>query len=113
MTNIKQLITLRKNRISNKIKATSNRVRLTVFKSLKYDYIQIIDDKKHICIGGASTKNISGKNKMEKAKLLGEKIAKILNDNKITSVVFDRRGYKFHGRIKTIVEEIRKQHINL
>jgi len=113
MIKSKQIIALRKNRVTNKIRAVSDRPRLVVFKSLKYDYVQILDDAKHICLGGASTKNLSGKNKAEKAQKLGEKIGKMLTDKKISNVVFDRRGYKYHGRIKIIVEAIRAQHINL
>lgn len=82
-----------------------------VYKSSLYDYIYIIDPKTNNAIFSMSTKKIEGKNRSEKAEKLGDQIAKKLIDNKIKSIVFDKSGYKYHGRIKVLTEAMRKNGI--
>ncbi len=109
---VQQSVGLRRAKVSAKVKAHTDRIRITVYKSLNYDYLQAIDDKQHKTIAGVTTKKVEGKSRMEKAEKLGETLAQILNEKKIKNVVFDRRGYKYHGRIKTIAESLRKNGIN-
>lgn len=101
----------RKNKISKKIKVVSNRIRIIVFKSIKYDYIQAIDDEKNITLTTFTTKKIKSEKKIEKDVKIAEAMAEFLNSKKIVSIVFDRRGYRYHGRIKIIAETLRKNGI--
>jgi large subunit ribosomal protein L18 len=98
-------------RIRNKILGTAERPRLNVFRSLNHIYAQIIDDVKGVTIVAASTKdkefNGCGGN-IEAAKKIGLEIAKKALDKQITSVVFDRGGYIYHGRIKELAEGARE-----
>ena len=95
---------IRKNRIRAKISGTKLRPRLSVFRSNKLLYVQLIDDKNGVTLASAS-----GKDAKEIAKSLVAK-AKL---KKITRVVFDRSGYKYHGKIKLIAEEVRAQGIKI
>ena len=97
----------------NKVKKFSkNRYRISVFKSLKNISAQIIDDKeKRTLISVSSTeKDIKSKKmkKTETSALLGEVLAKRASEKKINKVYFDRGGYKYHGRIKTFADSLRK-----
>ena len=90
---------------------TSARPRLSVFRSNKYIYAQIIDDAKGktLVSAGSKDKEIKeAKTRMEKAGLVGEIIAKRGAKAKIKKVVFDRSGYKYHGIIKALAEGARK-----
>lgn len=98
----------RRTKIRAKITGTKQRPRLSVFKSNKAIYLQLIDDKTGKTLVSASTKEIKNKDKkqvisQELGKLLAEK-AKAL---KIAKVVFDRGGYKFHGRVKAVADGAR------
>ena len=101
----------RKLRIRKKIRGTSDRPRITVYKSNRYTYIQAIDDTKGVTIASAS--NIQKefreiKNRVEDAGKLGEIIAKRLKEKKIETAVFDRNGYVYHGIVKAIADGARK-----
>lgn len=104
-------IQLRKNRIRKKIKSDQIKTRVLVIKSLKYDSLQAIDENTNQVIAGISTKDITGKNRQEKDKKIGENFAEILKNKKIDQIIFDRSGYKYHGRIKLIAESLRKNGI--
>jgi len=98
-----------------RIFGTTEKPRLVVYKSLKYTYAQIVDDSKDKTIFGASdlTKEVKAnakkaKSKMDASKLVGEFIAKKAVEKKIKKVVFDRNGYKYHGRVKALAEGARK-----
>lgn len=96
-------------RIRNKITGTKDRPRLTVFRSNRYVYAQIIDDNKGFTLASASS--IKAKEKSSKAKLaktIGEELAKKAKTKKVTTVVFDRRGYKYHGIVKALAEGARE-----
>lgn len=105
---------IRHKRIRKALFGTSSRPRLTVFISLNNVYAQIIDDEKGLTIVSASSldKDIKGQIKDKKmteiAKFIGATIAKRALEKEITDVVFDRSGYKFHGRVKALAEEARK-----
>ncbi len=101
----------RKLRIRKRIRGTSDKPRITVYKSNRYTYIQAIDDTKGITIASAS--NIEKelrevKNRVEDVGKLGETIAKRLKDKKIETAVFDRNGYVYHGKVKAIADGARK-----
>lgn len=102
----------KQSKTTNKIKTVSNRVRVVIYKSLKFDYINALDDSKNIIICGLSTQKIEGKTKKDKAQILGENFAKLLLKKNIKNIVFDRKGYKYHGRIKIICDAMRKNGIN-
>ena len=100
-----QLRDNRKRRIRAKVFGTPERPRLTVYCSLTTVYAQIIDDLAGKTLAAGNTKK--GKN-IEKSKKLGEEIAKKAKDLKITTVVFDRNGRKYHGRIKALADAARE-----
>ena len=104
----------KKFRVRNKIKKVSSieRFRLSVSRSAKNISAQIIDDVKNITLVSASsnTKEIKSqkKSKKELSTLVAETLAKKAKDLKITKVYFDRGIYKYHGRVKLLAEELRK-----
>lgn len=98
----------RKARARAKILGTKDMPRLSVFRSNKFTYAQLIDDSAGKTLASASTIDIKGKAKISKSEILGEKLAKIAAEKKITSAVFDRGSYKYHGRVKAVAESARK-----
>ncbi len=98
----------RQKSIRSKILGTKKRPRLSVFRSLNYIYVQLIDDKKGKTMVSAGDKGIKKGNKTEKAFKVGEEIAKKALGKKIEEVIFDRSGYKYHGRVKALAEGARK-----
>jgi large subunit ribosomal protein L18 len=95
--------------IRSKIRGTAERPRLTVFRSNKQIYVQIIDDKTGKTLASASSLKMEEKvNKKEQAAKVGEAISKIALESGITSVVFDRNGYLYHGRLKEVADAARK-----
>lgn len=101
----------RQRRIKARISGTAKRPRLALFRSNKHLYAQLIDDEKHVTLASLSDKDM-GKAKqgkgLEVAKRFGELLAKQAKDAKITQVVFDRRGYAYHGMIQTVAEALRQ-----
>jgi large subunit ribosomal protein L18 len=102
-------------RVRKKITGTAERPRLAVFKSLKQIYAQIIDDTSGVTLAAASSlskeieKEIgSAKNKTEKGKVVGKLIAEKATEKGIKSVLFDRSGYRYHGRVQAIAEGARE-----
>ena len=102
-------------RVSNKVKkvASKDRYRLSISRSSKNIFAQIIDDNKNITLISASSiekdiKSGSKENKTELSKIVAEKLAKKAQDKKITKIFFDRGIYKYHGRIKIFAETLRK-----
>lgn len=102
---------LTKNHSKIRLRSSTERIRVLVKKSLKYDYLQAINDNIHKIIFSLSTKNLKGKNRKEKAQILGCEFAKILKGKKQDKIVFDRLGYKYHGRIMLIAQTLRKNGI--
>ncbi len=100
-------------RIRKKISGTAETPRLSVFRSNKHIYAQLINDEKGITLASTSSKEkeISEKkdiNKTVKAKMVGNKIGEKAKESGIVSVVFDRGGYLYHGRVKALAESARK-----
>jgi large subunit ribosomal protein L18 len=101
----------RQTRIRAKAKGVSAQPRLSVFRSNKYVYAQVIDDESKKTVVGATEKELSAKeklNKSERAKELGKLIAKKAIAKKIEKVVFDRGSYRYHGRVKAIADGARE-----
>ena len=104
----------RKIRIRKKINGTANVPRLAVFKSNNNIYVQAIDDINQITIASASTLSKEVKTKtlsIEASKEVGELMGQKLNDLKILKVVFDRGGYIYHGRVKSLADGVREKAI--
>lgn len=103
-----------KRRIRGKLSGTESRPRLTVFRSNKQIYAQIINDKigKTIVSASSLEKDIAGKKgitKIDQAKLVGELIAKKAIEKGIETINFDRNGYLYHGRIKSLADSAREK----
>jgi len=102
-----------KRRIRKQISGSAARPRMSVFRSNKQIYVQFIDD-----LGGKTLLSVGSKNKeiaekgnvakIEQAKLVGNLAAKKALENGITEVVFDRNGYLYHGRVKSLAEAARE-----
>ena len=102
---------MRHRRVRAKIYGTAKMPRLCVFRSAKHIYGQLIDDEKSQTLVSASDLELrikKGKTKVEKAKEVGKLIAKKAQKLKIEKVVFDRGGYKYHGRVKALAEGARE-----
>lgn len=103
----------RKQRIRKKLEGTSERPRLSVFRSARHIYAQVIDDSKGETLASASTldKDVAGAkfdNKVAAASRIGEIVAERAKAKGIETVVFDRNGYIYHGRVKALSEGARK-----
>jgi len=98
----------RRNRIRARVSGTESRPRLSVFRSNKFVYAQLINDESGRTIASGSTAEIKGKLPLEKARDLGKEIAKKATALKITSVVFDRSGYLYTGKIRAVAEGARE-----
>lgn len=98
----------RKKRIRAKVVGTSERPRLTVYRSLKAVYAQVIDDASGKTLLSASTVEAKSKANVDGAKKVGEMIAKKAKDAGITSIVFDRNAYRYHGAVKAVAEAARE-----
>lgn len=99
----------RTNRTRAKLFGTSLRPRLVVFRSNKYVYAQLVDDEAGKTIVSGSTRELSKekKKKAEQAKTLGELLAKKALAKDVKAAVFDRRSYKYHGRVSAVAEGAR------
>jgi len=113
--NIRQQARLkRKKRIRKKIAGTPQRPRLSVFRSARHIYAQIIDDLEGRTLMAASTVDTQAKeapkfeNKVAAAKFVGKQIGKRALEKGIKEVVFDRNGFLYHGRIKSLSEGARE-----
>tara|TARA_B100000683_G_scaffold250625_1_gene265913 strand:+ start:1091 stop:1456 length:366 start_codon:yes stop_codon:yes gene_type:complete len=104
----------RKKRVRKKIFGTSERPRMSVFRSAKHIYVQVIDDNKGATLAAASSlspelkKDLDGLNKKDIAKKVGELAAKRCLDAKVTTVVFDRNGFMYSGRIAAVADAARE-----
>lgn len=105
----------RKIRIRKKIYGTSEKPRLSVYRSLNHMYAQLIDDTQSVSLGTVSTKtkDLAGdlqaaEGKVAKAFIIGKAIAELAKSKNITTVVFDRSGYLYHGRIKAVADGARE-----
>lgn len=104
----------RKYRIRNKISGTSERPRLSVFRSARHIYAQVVDDVRGSTLAAASTLSrdlkgtLANDRKTDAAKKVGALIAKICIEKDVKKVVFDRNGYLYHGRVKALAEAARE-----
>ena len=101
-------------------KNISNHPRLVVYRSNANIYAQLVDDEKNATVLSASSidKNLQksmdkAKNKIEKSKIVGESLAEQIKNAKIERIIFDRNGYKYHGRVKALSEAIRSAEITI
>ena len=97
-----------KTRIRGKVAGTAERPRMSVFRSNKGIYVQLIDDLNGRTLAAASSKGIEGGTKTEVSAKVGQEIAKIAKEKGIEAVVFDRNGYLFHGRVKSLADAARE-----
>lgn len=101
-------------RVRKKISGTTLRPRLSVFRSLQHIYAQVIDDSVRNSLASASSlspeisHNADRKTKVEEARLVGSLVAQKALQKGIKQVVFDRGGYKYHGRVKALAEAARQ-----
>jgi len=104
----------RKLRIRRKISGTSERPRMSVFRSAKHIYAQVVDDMAGETLAHASTLSrdvrgdLSESNKLDAAKKVGKTIARLLLAKGIDKVVFDRSGYLYHGRVRALADAARE-----
>jgi len=104
----------RHRRVRKRVVGTSQRPRFNVFRSLKHIYAQVIDDTRGHTLAAASTLDpelrdkVKGLTKTEQAKLVGELLAKRALERGVKKVAFDRGGYKYHGRVKSLAEASRE-----
>ncbi|MCR5138669.1 MAG: 50S ribosomal protein L18 [Bacteroidaceae bacterium] len=97
-----------KYRVRNKISGTPERPRMTVFRSNKQIYVQIIEDVNGRTLAAASSLGLEAMPKKEQAAKVGELIAQKAQEAGIQAVVFDRNGYLYHGRVKELADAARK-----
>ena len=104
-----------KTRIRKKIRGTAKRPRLSVFRSLRNIYLQLIDDDKGVTLAAASSlekelrQQLKTGGNMEAARLVAELMAERIKSKGINTLVFDRSGYKYHGLVKKVAETLREQ----
>ena len=100
----------RHRRIRGKISGTAERPRLSIFRSNKNIYAQLIDDVAGVTLASASTldENVSGATKVEQAAAVGKAIAEAAKAKNISTVVFDRSGYLYHGRVQALADAARE-----
>jgi large subunit ribosomal protein L18 len=96
-----------KMRVRKKVNGTTERPRLSVFRSNSEIYCQVIDDLKGHTIAAASSKGMTG-TKSEQATAVGKLIAERTTATGISSIVFDRSGYLYHGRVKALADGARE-----
>ena len=104
----------RHRRIRNRISGTAERPRLNIFRSLDHIYAQVIDDVAGTTLVSASTIDkelrgkVSGKSKKEQATIVGQAVAERAKVAGISTVLFDRGGYLYHGRVKALADGARE-----
>ena len=103
----------RKSRIRRSLSGTTERPRLTVYKSLKHIYAQVVDDStgRTLAFASSLSKELKGKDDGDKksdAKRVGQLVAEKAKAAKVTRVVFDRNGFPYHGRIAAVAEAARE-----
>ena len=87
----------------------TTRLRISIFRSNKFIQAAFIDDEKNVTIFSMSTKKIDSKAKpVEKATLLGKALAEIAKEKKISEIVYDRNGYRYHGQVKALADGLRE-----
>jgi len=99
-------------RVRQRVTGTAERPRLVVFRSLKHIYAQLVDDDRGVTLAGASDASeglaAEGSGKVARSKAVGKLIAGKAKDAGITRVVFDRAGYRYHGRVQAVADGARE-----
>ncbi len=109
MKNLKREKKIRRHKkIRSTLSGTSNIPRISVFKSNKELFVQVIDDVSQKTLLSISTKNEAGKTKIDKSSFAGEKLAVRMSDIKLSKAVFDRGGNLYTGRVAAFAEGLRK-----
>ena len=110
----------KKNRVSYKINNVLKVPKIVIFRSNKNISVQLIDNKSNstICSCSSLDKDISSlisksKNKTDISKIVAENMSKKIKSNKIDKIVFDRSGYRFHGRVKVIADTLKENGISI
>lgn len=104
----------RQERVRKKVRGTTVRPRVCVYRSLKHIYAQVISDETGVTLVSASTLSPELKGKLKKtggveaAKQVGRLLAEFCKEKKITNAIFDRNGFLFHGRVKALAEAARE-----
>ena len=111
----KEALRLRRQRsVRNRLRGTTDRPRLCVFRSSVHMYCQIIDDSTGVTLAALSTLNknvaelVKGKKPVEAAKILGSEMAKLCTEKDIKKVAFDRNGFIYHGRVAALADGARE-----
>lgn len=105
---------MRHARVRRKIMGTPDRPRLSVYRSLNHVYAQVIDDSQGTTLASASSLESAvktqqnGRSKVDVAELVGGLISERAKEKGVATVVFDRGGYKYHGRVKALADAARK-----
>ena len=100
-------------RIRKRIKGTPEKPRISVYRSNKQIYVQAVDDVNGLTLASACSRekefaSVTGKKKSELAALVGKRIAAVCKEKGIENVVFDRSGYQYHGRVKSLADGARE-----
>ncbi len=101
------LRTRRHFRVRKKVNGTGERPRLVIYRSLKHIYAQLVDDVSQRTLMTVTDSGLEGK-KVEKSAEVGKRIAQKAKEAGVTRVVFDRGGYKYHGRVKAVADGARE-----
>jgi large subunit ribosomal protein L18 len=101
-----------KYRVRKRISGTAERPRMSVFRSNKQIYVQIVNDLTGTTVASASSLGMEAMPKIQQAAKVGELVAKKAIEAGIKSVVFDRNGYLYHGRVKEVADAARKGGLN-
>ncbi len=113
-------------RVRSKIKGTAKRPRLAIFRSAKYIYAQLIDDQSGKTLAAFDSRKLpapkgrgiasggkNAKNDSETASRVGKEIGRIAKEKKISRALFDKHGYKYHGRVKALADGARESGLKL
>jgi large subunit ribosomal protein L18 len=105
----------RHERLRLRISGSAERPRLSVFRSAKYIYAQVIDDTSGRTLAAASSResDLEGANKVETARSVGRAVAERAKAAGVSAVVLDRGGYQYHGRVRSLAEGAREGGLNL
>jgi large subunit ribosomal protein L18 len=95
-------------RVRKKVSGTAERPRLVVYRSIKHIYAQLVDDGAQRTILTVSDRGVADGKKTEKSAEVGKRLAAKAKDAGITKVVFDRAGYRYHGRVKAVADGARE-----
>ena len=99
-------------RVRKKVTGTAERPRLVVYRSLKHIYAQLVDDQRGVVLLGVSDQLkdlvVTGAGKVARGKAVGQRIAARAKEAGVSKVVFDRAGYRYHGRVQAVAEGARE-----